>query len=378
MSDSRPSLLILSFSDISNDARVKKQVKLFADRYRVTTCGFGDPVRADIEHLSLSQHEGVWAARFEAVLLRVRAYRTAYWRQPYVRGARALLQGKAFDSVIANDLETVGLAVREFGRERVHADLHEYYPGLHDQVAAWNRIRKPFLEWQLRTFLPMVASVTTVSDTIAERYRGEYGFECSVVRNATPRQNLPVNEVGQPIRIVHAGGAQPNRRIEVMMQAVANSKEGATLDLYLTQEKSEYAEKLRRLSMSLGDRITIHPPMPQEDLLSELNRYDVGIHILPHTNTNNALALPNKFFDFVQARLGIIIGPTEDMVRLLDGFQIGSVTSGFEVSEVTAAVDELSVMRVETWKKNADKAAEVLNSEREESGWEAALLRIAI
>ena len=37
----KPKLLILSFSPIASDARVLKQVDLFAEDYEVTTCGYG-------------------------------------------------------------------------------------------------------------------------------------------------------------------------------------------------------------------------------------------------------------------------------------------------------------------------------------------------
>lgn len=377
MTDSRPSLLVFSFSDIRNDARVRKQVLLFAEQYRVTTCGFGEPVHSEVSHIALDPEENIWQARSEAVLLRLRAYRAAYWRQEYVRRAVAALRGRSFDVVIANDLETVGLAAREFGAERVHADLHEYYPGLHDQVEAWVKLRKPFLEWQLRTFLPVVASVTTVSETIAARYRNEFGFECLVVRNASPKQDLKPQAVSAPLRLVHSGGAQPNRRIEVMMRGVAASDSGSTLDLYLTHEKSEYAQGLRDLAKQLGHRITVHPPLPQNDLVGVLNQYDVGIHILPHSNTNNALALPNKFFDFVQARLGIIIGPSEDMVRVLASNNLGIVTDGFDVEDVTRAVDELDVTTVAGWKRSADEAAESLSAEQESKVWVSAIAKVA-
>jgi hypothetical protein len=36
-----PSLLILSFSPLASDPRVRRQITLFADRYHVTTVGFG-------------------------------------------------------------------------------------------------------------------------------------------------------------------------------------------------------------------------------------------------------------------------------------------------------------------------------------------------
>ena len=376
MTNTRPTLLIVSFSDIANDARVKKQVLRFAEDFRVTTCGFGQALREDIEHLAISSEEGRWDARVEAALLHVKRYRTAYWRQPYVRRARAALRGRRFDAVIANDLETVGFAVRDFGGARVHADLHEFFPGLHDQVPAWVKLRQPFLEWQIRAFATRAASATTVSDTIADRYRSEFSVPCGVVRNASPALSLEAGPVGSPIRLVHSGGAQPNRRIEVMMEAAAASRADVTLDLYLTHEKSAYAAGLRDLADRLGERVTVHPPMPQADLVRKLNEYDVGIHVLPPTNTNNALALPNKFFDFVQARLGMLIGPTADMARLLEEYDLGIVAEDFETDGVTRAIDRLTPELVAAWKANAAAAADELSAERQYGAWEGAIAGI--
>lgn len=48
-----------------------------------------------------------------------------------------MLKGREFDVVLTNDIEPVGLAIELFGADKVHADLHEYYPGLHDQNPAW-------------------------------------------------------------------------------------------------------------------------------------------------------------------------------------------------------------------------------------------------
>ena len=56
MSD-RPRVLILSFSPIASDARVLKQVRLFADRYDVTTCGFGPQPHPGVEHVQVARIE---------------------------------------------------------------------------------------------------------------------------------------------------------------------------------------------------------------------------------------------------------------------------------------------------------------------------------
>ncbi len=379
MSDRRPSLLIVSFSEIANDARVKKQVDLFAERYRVTTCGFGEQVRDDVEHLRLVDSEATPGHYLEAALARLHLYGLAYRLHPRARAARKALRGRRFDAAVANDLDTLGVAFEAVGPDRTHADLHEFFPGLHDQLPHWVRIRKPFHEWALRRFAARAGSATTVSDTIAERYAAEFGFACGVVRNAAPYFELQAQPVGAPIRIVHSGGAQQNRRIEVMMEAVARSTADATLDLYLTGAGSPYVRELEELAARLGDRVTVHPPVPHAELVPLLNSYDVGIHVLPRTNTNNALALPNKFFDYVQARLALVIGPTVDMERLLEKYDLGAVASGFEVQDVVEALNGLTPEKVAAWKRNAAAAAPENCAESQQQVWEAAVAqRIAV
>lgn len=373
MTDPRPTLLIVSFSDIANDARVKKQLLLFAEHYRVLSCGFGEQLRDDIPHIRLDSSESRFVRYLEAILLRLRWYRLTYWLHPWVRRTRRALRGRSFDAAIANDLDTLGVVLRIVGDERTHAELHEYFPGLYDQVPAWNRLRRPYLQWQLRAHATRAASVTTVSDTIAERYRAEFGFDSEVVRNAAPMQQLEPGPVSSPLRIVHSGGAQANRRIEVMMEAVARTDLDATLDLYLTQQGTPYADGLAKLAEELGERIRLHPPVPQAELVGVLNGYDVGIHVLPPTNTNNALALPNKFFDYVQARLGIVIGPTADMAKLVRQYEVGAVAEGFGVDDVVRTLDRIDPEQVAEWKRNAHAHAEEASAERQEQAWRDAI-----
>lgn len=375
--DDKATVLILSFSDIANDARVKKQVRLFADSYRVVTCGFGDQVMPGVEHLRLDQVAGRAWPYVDAVLLRLRLYALDYRFGPYARAARRALSGRSFDVVIANDIDTLGVAVDLFGGERVHSDLHEYFPGLHDDNDTWRRVRKPYAEWILRSYCTRAASATTVSDTIARRYLGEFGIDCGVVRNAAPLMDFEPGQVGAPIRMVHSGGAAAERRIEVMMEAAARTETDLVFDLYLTQQHTPYAQRLRDLADELGDRVTVHPPVPQSQLVETLNGYDVGIHILPATNTNNELALPNKFFDYVQARLGMVIGPTADMAALLDRYELGLVADSFEVESVVRALDSLVPERVELWKRNADAASEECSAEAQQHTWAEAVAAIA-
>ena len=368
------SVLILSFSEIVSDARVLKQVRLFEERgYEVITCGFGDAPAEATRHLAVSPRVPRKLVLLQAALYRLHLYRWAYWVNPYVQAARKAIRNVQFRTVLANDLDTAALALGVAPAARVHLDLHEYWPGRDDNNPAWVRLRQPFMKWQLRTFATRVGSVSTVSTTIARRYANEFGIAASTVTNASPYRDAVVGTVSAPIKLVHSGASRANRRIEVMMRAVAASENDVVFDLYLTGVGTPYHDELVKLADELGERVRVLPPVPHESLADTLSEYDVGIHLLPPTNTNNLLALPNKFFDYVQARLGLVIGPTASMAELLRQYSLGVVAADFTLEALTAAIDNLDVTAVQAYKLNSDAAAHQLAAEVQSIGWAEAI-----
>jgi hypothetical protein len=283
-----------------------------------------------------------------------------------------LLRGHRFDRVIANDIEAVPLALALAPASRVHADLHEFYPGLHDDNPRWVRLRQPYLEWLIRTYAVRAASATTVGEGVRDAYR-PLGLSLGIVTNAPAYRQLTAAPVHAPIRLVHAGGAMPGRRIELMMKAAALTRTDLVFTLYLTSSSPAYLDDLRDLAHELGERVNVEPAVPSSELLDVLNGHDVGIHLLPPTVTNQSLALPNKFFDFVQARLGVIVGPTPGMASLVEAHRLGAVTAGFEVEDIVAVLDALTPESIDRWKQASADAATELSAERQMPMWAAAV-----
>ena len=51
-----------------------------------------------------------------------------------------------------------------------------------------------------------------------------------------------------------------------------------------------------------SERVRIVPPVLSHEVVSFIHQYDMGIFILEPINFNYTHALPNKLFEFVQAR----------------------------------------------------------------------------
>lgn len=362
----RGRLLILSFSPIISDARVLKQIAEFSTRYDVTTCGYGPApagVAAHIEMPRSADYQDLYG-RF----ITLKWYDIAYWRISAVRWVREHLQRGAYDVVLANEPEAVPVSLWLKPRWGVHADLHEYTPRLNEEYPHWKRRIKPFHEWLCRRYVTRADSWTTVSNGLVREYEKEFGFHADLVTNATPYVDLDPTPVGSPLRLIHAGACLRNRNITTMIDAVELATTDVTLDFYLTPNHPDYLEEVKDRAAEVPG-VRVHDAVPYNQLNALLNGYDVGVHLLPPTNFNNTWALPNKLFDFVQARLAVLIGPSPEMAEYVTAHGFGVVAQDFSAEALAAAIDSLDPAGVARMKSAASAAAREMSAESQVKVW---------
>lgn len=362
----RPSLLIISFSVLESDARVLKQIREFSGRYDVTTMGYGPAVEGPREHIEVPMD--LSHADLNGRLITLHWYRRAYWALPAMRWARERLAARTFDAVFANELETIPLALAARPRAGIHLDLHEYTPLQNAEHEAWRRRIKPYHEWIARTYAVRASSWSTVSGGLVRAYEDNFGFRPDLVTNAAPYAELEPSPGGERIRLVHSGACLRNRRIMTMLDAVALADQDVTFDLYLTPNDPGYLDELRVRAAGI-EGVTVHDAVPYAELVARLNGYDLGVHLLAPTNFNNEWALPNKLFDYVQARLGILIGPSPEMAERVRQYGIGSIADDFTAEALAVRIDELTPQDVARFKANSHAHARELSSESQVAVW---------
>lgn len=162
-----------------------------------------------------------------------------------------------------------------------------------------------------------------------------------------------------------------------MIDALELSAANVTLDLFLTPNDAQYVAELRARSADLS-ALTVHDPVPYTELIQTLNAYDLGVFILEPLNFSYRWALPNKLFDFVQARIGMIVGPSPEMVTLVNDYQLGTVADGFTAAGLAKCFDALIPEEVLAWKRSANAAASELSSETQVQRWRDAIDRLLV
>ncbi|WP_240038111.1 hypothetical protein [Actinomyces procaprae] len=367
----RPRLLILSFSPIASDARVLKQVRLFAPTHEVTTCGYGEAPDGVARHVRIPDELVSW--RLDRSDLIARRFARAQAQQEVVAWVRGQLEPGAFDAVLADDAETVPLALWLRPPGGVHADLHEYAPRQKEGVLRWRVFVAPYVRWLCRTYVTRVDSVTTVAQGLADAYAREYGIRAEVVTNATPYRQADPTPVGRPLRLVHSGAALPDRHLEIMVDAIGLTDRNVTLDLYLTRNDPAVIDALRARAAALpadrAGRVRVMDPVPYAELIDTLARYDVGVFSIPPVSFNYKHTLPNKLFDFIQARLAVVVSPSPEMARVVEQYQLGAVTADFTAGSLAACLDALTDAQVAAGKAAAHAAAHELSAQEQMAGW---------
>lgn len=352
-------VLILSFSNVANDPRVMRQVRLLEGIYELTVAGYGVAPVISGRFLSVEKpttpvlKKLLWGGKLFAG-----AFDDYYWSLPQVRNASRSLQGVGADLIIANDLPALPLALAlAGGKVPVFFDAHEYSPGEYEDQWMWRLLFQRYVDDLCRRYLPRCAAMSTVCAGIANAYAERYNVQPFVVHNAPLLQPLSVGEVTDGrIRLIHHGVASQVRRLEGMIEMMKSLDERFTLDFMLVESEPRYLTSLKILA-ARDARIRFLPPVSMPEICKALHAYDIGVFLLPPSSFNYRHALPNKFFEFVQARLGVAIGPSPEMKTLAGAHGFGVVSETFVPSDLGQALQRLTSDDVRRLKVAADRAA---------------------
>src|SRR5690606_3328147 len=152
------------------------------------------------------------------------------------------------------------------------------------------------------------------------------------------------------------GACLRHRRLHLMIEAAGLLGTGVPFDLYLTPNDPAYLAELRDLAAGVPG-VTVRDPVPYAELVPTLNRYQVGVFLLPPTTFSYTWALPNKVFDFVQARLATVVGRSTEMAELVRERRLGVVAEDFTPQALADALAGLDPAAVAEYQASAHAQA---------------------
>lgn len=350
---------------MKSDPRVKRQIRYLADKSEVTCAGYSNPEieNATFVDISFKLNKPIFLLRLWLLVFRL--FNWYYWSLPEVRKAKKQLVGKDFDLIIANDADMLPLALKIANAStKVIFDAHEYAPLEHDDDWKWRFLFKGYKVYLIQHFAHKAHAMFTVCEGIAIKFKDVFDLNAKVMTNASEYvEQKPNLTSGPKIRLIHHGMAHPTRKIENMIQMMDFVDDRFELDLMLVYTKSTYIDHLKELA-KVKSNVRFIDPVTSDKIVSFTAQYDLGLYILEPTNFNNANALPNKLFEFIQSRLGVAIGPSPEMQRIVEAHSIGIVAKDFLPETLASLLNQLSLDDIQSFKKNADQLAGSLNASK--------------
>jgi hypothetical protein len=355
-------VLVIAFSDLSSDPRLDRQISALLTRHEVTAAGLAASPRDGVEYVDISTPPlGLLQGGMGVARLLAHRFEAAYWRHPKNREVLRRLRDTAADVVLANEIASLPIGVNLAAP--VVLDAHEFAPQEFADRLWWRTLVAPYVDWQCRRYLAQVVAMTTVSEGIADAYARMYGVRPEVVSNAAPHADLRPTEVDVPVRILHHGAALRGRGLEEMLRVADLLDDRFSVDFVLVEASPGYRDELVARA-SHNPRVRFPPPVAMRDIVQMANSYDIGLYLLQPTNFNHLHALPNKFFEFIQGRLALAVGPSPEMARVVRSYGCGVVASDFTPEALAAALNGLDATQIAAFKQASHAAAAELSSER--------------
>ena len=279
------------------------------------------------------------------------------------------------DILTANDLDTLlpNLLVSKIRRKKLVYDSHEYFCGILEVI---NRpfVRKCWHAIELFCF-PKLQNITTVSQSIADQYKKEYGKEVRVVRNIPRAATFPITETraslglpeDRPIAIIQGTGLHRDRGVKDTVEAMRFTENLLLLIVGSGDEVPPAKERVKELHIE--DKVMFVPPVSAQKLFNYTSLADIGVALDKDVSPNHHFSLPNKVFEYIKAGTPQLSTDLIERKRIIEHYDVGVVVHDLSPENLSEklmmmAQDETARQR---WKENCKKAAVELCWENEET-----------
>lgn len=362
---------MISFTDLSRDPRAFRQIKYLQSRgHNVVTLGSGSSKLPDVEFLHCEDSpENNLVKLFlrkssKAFNLLFKKYDEIYWSHPQIKLGLDLLKNRQFDLIIANDIDTLPLALKIAGKNgKVIFDAHEYSPREFEDQWRWRIIKQSYINYLCHKYLPKAAWRYTVCDSIIEEYQKNFGVSFDLYTSAPFFENLkPTSMVESTIRMIYHGIGSAPRSVDEIIKIMDLLDERFTLDVILIPGDKKYIEQIKERAAH-NKRIRFLAPVPMLQIAALCNQYDIGFFPLKPLNLNYYFGLGNKFFEFIQARVAIAVSPLPEMQKYVEKYACGFAAKDFSPEAFAEIVQAQTSEKIWQMKLNAHKAADIFSAE---------------
>ena len=350
--------LFINFSERMVDSpRQSRQMKMLSESYQILTIGIGPAPQWSVRHYDATNQSAKTFTGRILFLCRTAVFAFSsffgLWQladrfQTFDRTTKiplAIKRDLKFSNVslvCGRDLHSLWLSKTLCPDAFLWIDLPDYTPQQQADKWWWRVTWGRYFQKTAFSLRGHANLCTTVSNGLQSRFQLEYGATAHLLQNSAAYSAInrqPNEKLELPVRLIYSGAAIRSRGLETMISAV-NRLDDVTLDLVLVPTDKDYVEEIEK-KCHQSKNCYLVAPVSRQQIVEQLREYDAVLIVVQPTSFNNSHSLPNKFFEALQARRPIITGPTPDMKRIVEGFQIGCVAEGFDSESISEAITQL-------------------------------------
>ena len=227
-------------------------------------------------------------------------------------------------------------------------DSHEFELG---RNAKRSKLQTEAIKKKEKKVINSSAFTIVVNDSIADELVRIYKLKERpvVVRNIPSKWNIDpsvckakrkelLNIFGDGYILIYHGAICSNRGIEQLLRAVRDLQ-GIKLLLVGNPESEAYLQSLKEHYLfDMIDKVIVEKAVPHEELWQYIGAADLCVAPIIPKCRSYYYALPNKFFEAIQAGTPLLVSDLPEMRRLIEQYRIGETVNSEDIYELSEKI----------------------------------------
>jgi hypothetical protein len=377
-------ILLISLSNISSDSRVLRQITaLLNNNFFVITAGFGNltlnhPNHIHIEISPKDKLKFLGVSLLSILNLNSIKPLINFLTKEFINKLKLI----NFDLIISNDLHNLPVVIylsQINNNKPIILDIHEYFIDEYSNKTNYLPIRKIFYSNLIKKYKKELNQIKliTVNESIAKLYQNDFNLNnFEIILNCPYYYDIPSKLfTNNPIKMVNIGIAIKTRKLENLILLFnhidVNLRSNFELDFYLIADnrtRRDYLKYLKKIANKIENiKINFFDPIPPNEVVPKLSQYDIGLSYVYPSNLSYLYSLPNKLFQYIQARLAILSSPNPEMAKIVSKYNLGFISQDYTPLSLANTLLLFNKENINKFKENSNKAARIFNYDNEAS-----------
>jgi len=271
------------------------------------------------------------------------------------------------DILISNDLDTLPsnyLISQVFNKPLIY-DSHELFTEVPELVGK-PKIKKVWLSIE-KIILPKLDHCYTVSHSIATHYNNIYSSNFKVIRNLPYKKNIDKGSFSFDTKnknvILYQGAINLGRGLDLMIDTMSYLENS----VFIVIGDGDIVEelKVKVSNQKLNEKVYFLGRITPEKLSQITPLADIGISLEEDLGLSYRYALPNKLFDYIRARIPVIVSDLPEMKKIINQYNVGEILTIRSAKALSKIVIDMLQKGKKHWESSLSHASDELTWQNE-------------